>query len=153
MRPNGTIEKFKARLVVVGYTKEDNDYFDTYSLVTKIATIRTLVVLAAIYNLVVYQMDVKSTFLNGDLEEEIYMEQPEAFVFPIQENKVCKLRKSLYDLEQAPKQWYEKFDHIVVTNGYVVNASESCLYSKTFGTDCVIVCLYVDDMLILGTSQ
>ena len=65
---------------------------------------------------------------------------------------MCKLRKSLYGLKQAPKQWYEKFDHIFVTNGYVVNASDSCLYSKTFGTDCVIVCRYVDDMLIFGTS-
>ena len=83
---------------------KDIDYFDTYPSITKITTIRTLVALAAIYNLVVHQIDVKTTLLNGDLEEEIYMKQPEGFVFLGQESKVCKLRKSLYGLKQAPKQ-------------------------------------------------
>ncbi|CAH9139832.1 unnamed protein product [Cuscuta epithymum] len=154
LRPNGTIEKFKARLVVVGYTqKKGIDYFDTYSPVTKIATIRSLVALAAINDLVVHQMDVKTAFLNGDLEEEIYMRQPEGYVVPGQENKVCKLKRSLYGLKQAPKQWYEKFNNTVVGNGFTVNASDSCVYSKMFGPHCVIICLYVDDMLIFGTNE
>ena len=153
IRPDGSIEKFKARLVVVGYTqKKGIDYFDTYSPVTKIATIRSLIALSAIRGLIIHQMDVKTAFLNGDLEEEIYMEQPEGLVITGQENKVCKLRKSLYGLKQAPKQWYEKFDRTLVNNGYVVNASDSCVYSKMFGSDCVIICLYVDDMLIFCSN-
>ena len=76
---------------------------------TKIAAIRTLIVVAAIHNLVVHQMDVKISFLNADLEEEIYMPQPEGCEVPSQQNKVCKLSKSLYGLKQSPKQWCEKF--------------------------------------------
>ena len=97
-------------------------------------------------------MDVKTAFLNGDLREEIYVEQPEGYVIQGQENKVCKLRKSLYGLKQAPKQWYEKFDQTLVSDGYIVNSSDTCVYSKLFGQECVIICLYVDDMLIFGTN-
>ena len=122
LRPDGTIDKYKARLVIRGFNqKKGVDYFDTYSPVTKIATIRTLIVLVSIHSLVVHQMDVKTAFLNGDLEEEIYMTQPEGFVVPGQEDKVCKLRKSLYGLKQAPKQWYEKFDFTLIDNGFVVH--------------------------------
>ena len=83
MKPDGTIDKYKARLVVKGYRqKEGLDYFDTYSLVTKITSIRMLIALAAVHDLKIHQMDVKTTFLNGELEEEIYMEQPEGFIVP-----------------------------------------------------------------------
>ena len=93
---------------MVGYAqKKGVDYFDTYSPVTKITTIRSLFALSSIFNLVVHQMDVKTAFLNGDLDEEIYMEQPEGFVIPGQENKVCRLKKSIYGLKQASKDWYE----------------------------------------------
>src|SRR6266498_3927741 len=81
LRPNGTIEKYKVRLVAKGYTqKEGEDYFDLYSPVARLTTIRVLLSLAASYGLIVHQMDVKTTFLNGELEEEIYMEQPDGFV-------------------------------------------------------------------------
>ena len=97
LRTNGSIERYKARLVIRGFDqKKEIDFFGTYSLTTKIVMIITLVALAAILDLVVYQMDVKTAFFNGDLEEEIYMIQPERCDFPGQENKVCKLRKSLY---------------------------------------------------------
>ncbi|KAL0545984.1 hypothetical protein IC582_015888 [Cucumis melo] len=147
-------EAYKARLVVVGFTqKQDIDYFDTYSLVTKITTIRALIALAVIHSLLIHQMDVKTTFLNGNLEEEIYMTQPEGFKIPGQENKVCKLRKSLYGLEQAPKQWYENFNNTLINNRFKVNSSDTCVYSKVFGADCILICLYVDDMLIFGTNM
>ncbi|KAM1873109.1 hypothetical protein ACFX13_006993 [Malus domestica] len=105
LKPDGSIDKYKARLVAKGFTqKKGIDYFDTYSPVSRIATIRILIALASIHNLVVHQMDVKTTFLNGHLDEEIYMEQPEGFIVKGQEHKVCKLVKSLYGLKQAPKQ-------------------------------------------------
>ena len=75
-------------------------------------------------------MDVKIAFLNGDLEEEIYMEQPEGFVLLGYERKVCKLMKSLYGLKQAPKQWHEKFDLVILSNGFIHNSADKCIYSK-----------------------
>ena len=105
MKPDGSIDKYKARLVVKGYKKlEDLEFFDTFSPVTRITSIRLLVAMAAIFDLQIHQMDVKTVFLNGDLNEEIYTDQPEYFVEAGQESKVCKLTKSLYGLKQAPKQ-------------------------------------------------
>lgn len=97
-------------------------------------------------------MDVKTAFLNGKLEEEIYMEQPEGFVIQGQENKVCKLIKSLYGLKQAPKQWHQKFDQVILSNGFKINQSDKCVYSRFVNGKGVIICLYVDDMLIFGTD-
>ena len=73
-------------------------------------------------------MDVKTAFLNGDIEEEIYMEQPECFIVPRQGKKVCKLVKSLYGLKQALKQWHEKFDNTMITNGFRINECDKCVY-------------------------
>jgi hypothetical protein len=95
MRPDGTIEKYKVRHVAKGYTQnEGEDFFDTYSPVARIATIKVLLVLAAFFGLHIHQMDVKTAFLYGELEKEIYMEQPDCFVIPGEENKVCRLIKS-----------------------------------------------------------
>nr|GEZ50738.1 zinc finger, CCHC-type [Tanacetum cinerariifolium]GEZ50753.1 zinc finger, CCHC-type [Tanacetum cinerariifolium] len=99
-------------------------------------------------------MDVKTAFLNGDLKEKVYMKQPEGFVMPGNEHKVCKLVKSLYGFKKAPKQWHQKFDGVVLSSGFHLNQSDKCVYSKfdDSGKD-VIICLYVDDMLIFGTAQ
>ncbi|KAH9726106.1 hypothetical protein KPL70_008133 [Citrus sinensis] len=151
---DGTIERFKARLVAKGFTqKEGLDYFDTYAPVARIATIRVLIALASIYQFEIHQMNVKTAFLNGELDEEIYMKQPEGFVMPGQEHKVCKLVKSLYGLKQAPKQWHEKFDKVIVSNGFNIHESDKCVYSRFNGNKGVIICLYVDDMLIFGTDS
>ena len=104
LKLDGIIDKFKARLVAKGYKqKADVDFFDTFSPITRITSIRLLIAVATIYDLKIHQMDVKIAFWIGDLDEEIYMDQPEGFVESSQESKVCKLTKSLYGLKQAPK--------------------------------------------------
>ncbi|GJS07785.1 RNA-directed DNA polymerase, eukaryota [Tanacetum coccineum] len=132
MKVDGSIDKYKARLVIQGFRqKEGIDFFDTYAPVARISTIRLLLALAAIHDLVIHQMDVKTAFLNGDLDEEIYMKQPEGFVMPGHESKVCKLKKSLYGLKQAPKQWHQKFDDVVLSNGFSLNQVTKYQVNKT----------------------
>ncbi|KAG5527251.1 hypothetical protein RHGRI_028223 [Rhododendron griersonianum] len=151
---DNSVHTFKARLVAKGFRqKEGIDYFDTYAPVARITSIRILMALASIYHLQIHQMDVKTAFLNGDIDEEVYMDQPEGFVLPGNERKVCKLTKSLYGLKQAPKQWHQKFDSCILAFGFTHNSADKCIYSKFTKNYGVIVCLYVDDMLIIGTNM
>ena len=151
--PDGSISAYKARLVAKGYRQREGiDYFDTYAPVARISSIRTLLAISALKGLYVHQMDVKTAFLNGNLNEEIYLEQPEGFVITGQENKVCRLIKSLYGLKQAPKQWHEKFDTTVTAFGFQHNSADRCIYSKCEPDHTVVMCLYVDDILIIGTN-
>ncbi|KAJ9567237.1 hypothetical protein OSB04_003203 [Centaurea solstitialis] len=126
--PDGSISAYKARLVAKGYRQREGiDYFDTYAPVARISSIRTLIAISALKGLYIHQMDVKTAFLNGYLNEEIYLEQPEGFVMPGQENKVCRLIKSLYGLKQAPKQWHERFDTTVTNFGFRHNGADRCI--------------------------
>nr|GEZ61993.1 zinc finger, CCHC-type [Tanacetum cinerariifolium] len=155
MKVDGSIDKYKARLVIKGFRqKEGIEFFDTYAHVARISTIRFLLALTAIHDIVIHQMDVKTAFLNGNLDEKIYMKQPEGFVMPEHESNVCKLKKSLYGLKQVPKQWHQKFDDVVLSNGLTLYQADKCVYSKfDASVKGVIICLYVDDMLIFGTDQ
>ena len=102
---DGSLQTFKARLVAKRFKQRSGiDYFNTYVLVARLTSIRVLFAIVLLNNLHVHEIDVKTTFLNGDFDEEIYIEQPKRFVFPGNEKKVCKLVKSLYDLKQTPKQ-------------------------------------------------
>ncbi|GJV74865.1 zinc finger, CCHC-type containing protein [Tanacetum coccineum] len=150
-----TIEKFKARLVIQGFKQKSGiDYFNTYAPVARISTIRLLIAMASIHNMIIHQMDVKTAFLNGELDKEVHMNRPQGFIMPDNENKVCKLIKSLYELKQTPKQWHQKFDEVVLSNGYFTYQDDKCVYSKFDESGKgVIICLYVDDMLIFGTDQ
>ncbi|GKB03870.1 retrovirus-related pol polyprotein from transposon TNT 1-94 [Tanacetum coccineum] len=122
MKSDGTIDKYKARLVIKGFRQSEGlDYFDTYSPVTRITSIRMIIAIAALRNLEIHQMDVKNAFPKRDLEEKIYMNQPEGFTAPGQEGKVCRLVKSLYGLKQAPKQWHQKFDNTMLESGFKIN--------------------------------
>ena len=100
-------------------------------------------------------MDVKTAFLNGDLDEEVYMEQPEGFVLPGTEKKVCKLVKSLYGLKQAPKQWHEKFDSVIISHGFKHNNADKCIYSKftknmvSLYVYMLMICLYSEQILMV----
>ncbi|GJX16571.1 zinc finger, CCHC-type containing protein [Tanacetum coccineum] len=155
MKVDGTIDKIKARLEIQGFKQNEGiDYFNTYAPVARITTIRLLLALAAIQNLMIHQIDVKTTFLNGDLDEKVYMKQPEGFVMLGNEHKVCELVNLLYGLKQAPKQWHQNFEEVVLCSGFLLNQSDKYVYSKFDDSGKgVIICLYVDDMLIFSTDQ
>ena len=115
-------------------------------------TIRLVLGMMAAENLHLEQLDVKTAFLHGDLEENIYMIQLEEFIVQGQENLVCKLRKSLYGLKQAPRQWYNKFDSFMYRIGFKRCEANHCCHVKFFDNSYIILLLYVDDMLIVGSS-
>jgi ATP-binding cassette subfamily B (MDR/TAP) protein 1 len=141
--------KYKARLVVKGFgQKRGIDFVEIFSPVVKMSSIRVILGLVASLDLELEQMDVKTAFLHGDLDEEIYMVQPEGFEKTRKEHLVCKLKKSLYGLKQAPRQWYKKFDSFMTSHEYTKTDADHCVYVKTFrGDKFIILLLYVDDML------
>ena len=97
-------------------------------------------------------MDVKIAFLNGHLEEEVYMAQPEGFVDPESPRKVCKLQRSIYGLKQASRSWNLRFDEAIKQFGFLRNPEESCVYKKVSGSFIVFLVLYVEDILIIGNN-
>ena len=112
---DGSVERYKARLCAKGYSQQQGiDYTETFAPVAKFSSIRALLALAAHYDLEIHQMDIKTAFLNGDLDEDIYMIQPEGFVVKGKESWVCKLNKSLYGLKQASRAWYQKMDQALL---------------------------------------
>ena len=130
---------------------EGLDFFDTYSPVMRINSIRMVLAITALKNLEVHQLDVKTTFLNGELDEEIYMEQLEGITAPRKERKVYKLVKSLYKIKKTPKQWHEKFDNVIMSHDFKISECDKCVYVKDIEDGYVIVCLYLNDMLIVGS--
>lgn len=150
----GNLEKYKARLVAKGFTQKDGiDYTETFSPVSKKDSLRIVLALVAHYDLELHQMDVKTAFLNGELEEEIYMDQPEGFVATGTENLVCRLRKSIYGLKQASRQWYIKFNDTILSYGFVEIIVDRCIYMKVSGSKFAILVLYVDDILIAANDM
>ena len=144
--------KYKARLVVKGLSqKQGIDFDEIFSPIVKMCSIRVILGLTASMNLELEQLDVKTTFLHGDLDEEIFMEQQEGFKVKGKKNMVCKLKKSLYRLKQAPRQWYKKFDSFMMSQEYKRTFADPCAYVRRFPNDkFIILLLYVDDMLIMG---
>jgi hypothetical protein len=113
------VEKYKARLVAKGYSQvEGIDFGEIFSYVAKLTSIRFLLYVAAGIDFEVEQMDAKTTFLHGDLEEEIYMKQPEGYVVKGKKELICKMKKSLYGLKQPPRMWYQKFDTYMLGLGF-----------------------------------
>lgn len=150
----GKPERRKSRLVAKGFTQKDGiDYKETFSPVSKKDSLRIVLALVAHYDLELHQMDVKTAFLNGDLEEEVYMDQPEGFVVAGKENLVCKLRKSIYGLKQASRQWYIKFNDTITSYGFVEIIVDRCIYIKISGSKFVILVLYVDDILLAANDM
>jgi len=149
--PNGEIDKYKARLVTKGYTQiEGLDYMDTFAPVTKFTTIRSLLALAAQHNLEVHQVDVKAAFLNGELEEEIYLRPPPGFH---DDSKVVwRLQRTLYGLKQASKAWYDTLRKTFESLGFTRSKADHSLFYKDEDSDLLIVAIYVDDKLIFSKN-
>ena len=108
--------------------------------------------LVAHYDLELHQMDVKTAFLNGDIDETIYMVQPENFVSGDPKYMVCKLKKSIYGLKQASRQWYHKFHEVIISFGFEVNPVDDCVYHKFSGSKFIFLVLYVDDILLASSD-
>ena len=149
----GRIERFKARLVAKGFTqKEGIDYTKTFSPVSSKDSFRIIMALTAHFDLELHQMDVKIAFLNGDLCETVYMKQPEGFEENGKEHLVYELKKSIYGLKQASRQWYLKFDEVITSLGFVENKVNHCIYLKTSGSKFIFLVLYVDDTLLVSND-
>ena len=146
--------RYKARLVAKGFRQQEGiDFEEIFSPVVKMTTLRCVLALAAQMDMELVQMDVKTAFLHGDLQEEIYMQQPEGFEEKSKANMVCKLKKSLYGLKQAPREWYHKFHSFMLSQGYKRSDTDHCLYTKKAkDNSLLILILYVDDMLLAGTN-
>ena len=146
--------RYKARLVAKGYSQVHGvDFNDVFSPIVKHSSIRVLLALVAMYDLELEQLDVKTAFLHGELEEQINMEQPHGFEVDGKEDHVCLLKKSLYGLKQSPRQWYKRFDSFMLGHGYTRSMYDSCVYfRKLTDGSFIYLLLYVDDMLIAAKN-
>ena len=140
----------KSRLVARGFSQVQGiDYSETYAPVVKLTSVRVILALVACMGLLLHQMDVKTAFLNGDLKEVVFMEQPVGFEIGNPLKVVCRLLKSIYGLKQAPRQWYAKIDDFFIrTLGMERNPADDCVYVRRKGGHILIIALYVDDLLI-----
>jgi hypothetical protein len=146
----GNIERFKACLVAKGFTpREDIDYNDTFSPVSCKDSFRIIIALVVHYDLELHQMDVKTTFLNGDVLENVYMAQPKGFAMKRKEHIGCHMNKSIYGLKQASRQWYLKFDETIRNFGFKENEEDNCIYTKFRNRKFIFLILYVDDILVV----
>jgi hypothetical protein len=151
---DGIIEKYKARFVTRGFSqKEGIDHEETFSPVARYTSIRTIIALAAKMKWNLHQMDVKKDFLNGVIEEEVYIEQPQVFEVEDRKTHVCKLKKALYGLKQAPRAWYGRIDSFLMSLGFTKSKVDSNLYFKVMNDEPVILLLYVDDLFLTGEEN
>ncbi|KAL4295330.1 hypothetical protein GQ457_12G017960 [Hibiscus cannabinus] len=153
-KSDGTIDRYKARLVAKGFTQiEDPSSTNTFSPVAKITSFKVLLALAAVHDWHLLQLNVNNAFLNGVLDEEVYMQLPQGYNSEISEsNMICKLHKSIYGLKQASRQWFHAFSKVALDYGFVQSPSEHSLFVKGAGVDLIALLVYVDDIVLAGSN-
>ncbi|GKC89380.1 retrovirus-related pol polyprotein from transposon TNT 1-94 [Tanacetum coccineum] len=149
----GDVLKNKARLVAKGYQQEEGiDFEESFAPVARIEAIRIFIANAASKNMTIYQMDVKTAFLNGELKEEVYVSQPEGFVDPDHPTHVYRLKKALYGLKQAPRAWYDTLSRFLLDNKFSKGAVDPTLFTRKTGKHILLVQIYVDDIIFASTD-
>jgi transposase InsO family protein len=153
LRSDGSIDRYKARLVVLGNKQEYGlDYDETFAPVAKMTSVRTILALAASQSWPLHQMDVKNAFLHGDLKEEVYMKLPNGMPTS-SSNTVCKLKRSLYGLKQAPRVWFEKFRSTLLGFSFIQSQYDPSLFLQRTAKGIVVLLVYVDDIVVTGSDQ
>ncbi|GJU39076.1 copia protein [Tanacetum coccineum] len=151
---NGVVTRNKARLVAQGYNQQEGiDYDETYAPVARLESIRILLAYACALDFKLYQMDVKSAFLNGFINEEVYVAQPPGFIDFAKPNYVYRLKKALYGLKQAPKAWYDRLKTFLIKHDYSMGIVDNTLFTKKKDSNLIIVQIYVDDNIFGSTHQ
>jgi hypothetical protein len=151
---HGVVTRNKARLVAKGYSQvEGLDFDETYAPVARLDSIRILLAYATYHGFKLYQMDVKSAFLNGPIKEEVYVEQPPSFEDSEYPNHIYKLSKALYGLKQAPRAWYECLRDFLITNGFKVGKVDPTLFTKNVAKDLFVCQIYVDYIIFGSTNK
>jgi hypothetical protein len=148
-RSDGSLERYKARLVACGFQQEHGqDYDETFATVAHMTTIHTLLVVASVRGWSISQLDVKNVFLNGELCEDVYMHPPPGYSVP--EGMVCHIRRSLYGLKKAPRAWFQHFASVVTAAGFSASAHDPTLFVHVSPRGRTLLLLYMDDMIITG---
>jgi hypothetical protein len=148
------VTRNKARLVAKGYSQvEGLDFDETYAPVARLESIRILLAYATYHGFKLYQMDVKSVFLNGPIKEEVYVEQPPDFEDSEYPNYVYKLSKALYGLKQAPRAWHGCLRDFLITNGFKVRKANPTLFTKTVAKYLFVCQIYIDDIIFGSTNK
>ena len=151
---DGQVVRNKARLVTQGYTQvEGLDFGETYAPVVRLEVIQILLAYANHHNILLYQMDVKSAFLNGEIEELVYVEQPPGFEDPKFPNNVYKFHKALYGLKQAPRAWYECLKKFLLAKGFKTGKIDCTLFTKVMNGELFVCQIYVDDIIFGSTNH
>ena len=151
---HGTIIKNKSRLVTQGYTQVERvDFDETFAPVIRLESIRILLAIASHLNFKLYQMDVKSAFLNGMLQEEVYVKQPKGFIDPHRPDDVYKLKRALYALKQAPRAWYDRLTAYLTGHGFKRGSADTTLFIRKDKNSFVIAQIYVDDIVFGATND
>eukprot|EP00253_Pinus_taeda_P008032 PITA_08032 len=148
---DGSVEKHKAKFVAHGFSQvEGIDYDETFVPIASYSSIRSMLALSAQMGWQIHQMDVKTKFLNGKIEEEVYIEQPEGFETFDRESHVCQLKRALYGLKQAPCAWYTRIDSYFTDLGFTKSESNANLYHIMVEGKALIIVLYVNDLILIG---